>query len=159
MRVGILSPIAPERIGGGYTFEQEIFERILELAPRSKHEFVIFEGFRGAKNSIKAPGFRSVPLRRPLADHLVLRKRRFPWEKKWIDTALNREGIQFFLNTNFEAVTLTIPFSTIVCDLQHRLQPEFPEVSANGEWEKRETFYSQVLKHAAFVIVGTEAGK
>src|SRR5260370_28179692 len=62
MRVGLLSPIAPERIGGGYTFDQEIFGR-------------------------------------------------------------------------------------------------FPEVSSGGEWEKRETFYSQVLERAAFVIVGTEAGK
>ena len=159
MRVGLLSPIAPEKIGGGYTFEQEIFERILELAPASKHEFAIFEGFRGAKARTRAPGFKYVPLQRPRFDFLVPRKRRFPWEFKWIDNVLNREGIEFFLNTTFEAVTLTIPFVAIVWDLQHRLQPFFPEVSANGEWEKRETFYSQVLEHAAFVIVGTEAGK
>lgn len=159
MRVGILSPIAPKEIGGGYTFEQEIFDQILKLAPDSKHGFVIFEGFRGAKNSIKPSGFRSASLKRPLSDHFVLRKRRFFWEKKWIDNVLNREGIEFFLNTTFEGVTLTIPFSAIVWDLQHRLQPHFPEVSANGRWEHRETFYSHVLKHAAFVIVGTQAGK
>jgi glycosyltransferase involved in cell wall biosynthesis len=159
MRVGILSPIAPEGIGGGYTFEQEIFERILELAPASKHEFVIFEGFRGAKTGPRSPGFKYVPLQRPRFDFLVPRKRRFPWEFKWIDRVLNREGIEFFLNTTFEAVTLTIPFVAIVWDLQHRLQPFFPEVSADGELEKRETFYSQVLGRAAFVIVGTEAGK
>jgi glycosyltransferase involved in cell wall biosynthesis len=159
MRVGILSPIAPERIGGGYTFEREIFERILELAPASNHEFVIFEGFRGAKAAPRLPGFKYVSFQRPRFDFLVPRKRRFPWEFKWIDNVLMREGIEFFLNTTFEAVTLRIPFSAIVWDLQHRLQPFFPEVSANGEWEKREGFYSQVLKHATFVIVGTEAGK
>lgn len=159
MRVGILSPIAPEGIGGGYTFEQEIFERILELAPASKHEFVIFEGFRASKVETKSPRFKYVPLQRPRFDFLVPRKRRFPWEFKWIDNALNREGIEFFLNTTFEAVTLTIPFLAIVWDLQHRLQPFFPEVSADGEWERRETFYSQVLERAAFVIVGTQAGK
>ena len=114
MRVGILAPIAPEKIGGGYTFEQEIFERLLELAPKSKHEFVIFEGFRGAKNSAKAPGFRCVRLKRPFLDYLVLRKRKFPWEHKWIDQALKAEGIEFFLNTTFEAVTLDIPFAAIV---------------------------------------------
>jgi len=159
MRVGILSPIAPERIGGGYTFEQEIFERILELAPASNHEFVIFEGFRGAKPGPRLPGFKYVSLQRPRFDFLVPRKRRFAWEFKWIDNVLKREGIEFFLNTTFEAVTLRIPFSAIVWDLQHRLHPFFPEVSANGEWEKREGFYSQVLKHATFVIVGTDAGK
>src|SRR5437588_2420080 len=81
MRVGILSPIAPERIGGGYTFEQEIFERILELAPTSKHEFVIFENFRGTKAETRSPRFKSVPLKRPIFDFLALRKRTFPWEK------------------------------------------------------------------------------
>jgi glycosyltransferase involved in cell wall biosynthesis len=159
MRVGLLSPIAPERIGGGYTFEQEIFDRILELAPASKHEFVIFEGFRGSKVETKSPHFKYLPLKRPLSDFLVLRKRTFPWEKKWIDRALEREKIEFFLDTTFEAVTVSIPFLAIVWDLQHRLQPFFPEVSSGGEWEKREIFYSQVLKRAAFVIVGTEAGK
>ena len=159
MKVGILSPIAPEHIGGGHTFEQEIFERILELATASKHEFVVFEGFRGAKSETRRPSFRYASLHRPRFDFLVPRKRRFPWEFKWIDNALNRERIDFFLNTTFEAVTLTIPFSAIVWDLQHRLQPFFPEVSANGEWKKREVFYSQVLKHATFVIVGTETGK
>ncbi|HVI81396.1 MAG TPA: glycosyltransferase family 1 protein [Chthoniobacterales bacterium] len=159
MRVGILAPIAPKEIGGGYTFEQEIFHQLLELAPASKHEFVIFEGFRDAKNGATVPGFRSASLRRPLWDHFVLRKRKFFWEFKWIDSALKHEGIEFFLNTTFEAVTLTIPFSAIVWDLQHRLQPHFPEVSANGMWEHREEFYSQVLKRATFVIVGTEAGR
>lgn len=159
MRVGILSPIAPEEIGGGYTFEQEIFDQVLKLAPESKHELVIFEGFRGGRTSVKPANFRTVSLRRPLTDRLVLRKRRFPWEYEWIDQVLNREGIEFFLNTTFEAVTLTIPFSAIVWDLQHRLQPQFPEVSANGMAEHREAFYSNVLKNAAFVIVGTQAGK
>jgi glycosyltransferase involved in cell wall biosynthesis len=159
MRVGILSPIAPEQIGGGHTFEQEIFQRIVELAAASQHEFVIFENFRRAKAVARLPGFKYASLQRPPLDFLVPRRRRFPWEFKWIDNALRREGIDFFLNTTFEAVTLTIPFSAIVWDLQHRLQPSFPEVSANGEWEKRENFYSKVLAHATFVIVGTEAGK
>lgn len=159
MKVGVLSPIAPAEIGGGFTFEQEVFQQLLELAPRSKHEIVIFEGFRGARSLAKPAGFRSVSLKRPRRDHLILRKRRFPWEHKWIDNVLRREGIEFFLNTTFEAVTLTIPFLAIVWDLQHRLQPHFPEVSANGMWEHREAFYSQVLKRASFVVVGTDAGK
>ena len=43
MKVGLLKPIAPEHIGGGYTFEHEILERIQELAPKSSHEFVMLE--------------------------------------------------------------------------------------------------------------------
>src|SRR5215472_13883305 len=159
MRGGILSPIAPEQIGGGYTFEQEIFSQILELAPASRHEFVIFENFRGAKPGNRSSNFRYVSLKRPFIDRLVLRKRRFSWEHQWIDGTLQAEKFEFFLNTTFEAVTLSIPFLAIVWDLEHRLQPFFPEVSANGMLEHREKYYSQVLKHAAFVIVGTNAGK
>ncbi|HXY60429.1 MAG TPA: glycosyltransferase family 1 protein [Chthoniobacterales bacterium] len=159
MRVGILSPIAPEQIGGGYTFEQEIFGQVLELAPASGHEFVIFENFRGAKPGNRSSNFKYVSLKRPLIDRLVLRKRRFSWEHRWIDETLRAEKIAFFLNTTFEAVTLSIPFLAIVWDLEHRVQPFFPEVSANGTWEHRESYYTQVLKRAAFVVVGTEVGK
>src|SRR5262249_18154305 len=131
----------------------------LELAPSSNHEFVIFEGFRGAKPGNRSHGFKYVALKRPARDFLVLRKRTFPWEEKWIDNVLGREKIEFFLNTTFAAVFLTFPFLAIVWDLQHRLQPFFPEVSARGQWERRENFYSHVLKRAAFIVVGTEAGK
>ena len=44
-------------------------------------------------------------------------------------------------------------------DLQHRLQPFFPEVSANGEWASRERRASERLRRAARIIVGTEVGK
>jgi glycosyltransferase involved in cell wall biosynthesis len=81
------------------------------------------------------------------------------WEHRWVDTILEREKIEFLLNTTFETVTVNTPFLAVVWDLQHRLQPFFPEVSLNGEWLRREEFYSQVLRRAAFVVVGTQAGK
>ena len=34
-----------------------------------------------------------------------------------------------------------IPYVMAVHDLQHRLQPEFPEVSADGEWAWREYLF------------------
>jgi glycosyltransferase involved in cell wall biosynthesis len=156
MRVGILSPGAPESLGGGHTFEHEIFDCVLECASASKHEFIIFEGFNGAKASRKRSSFKHVDLKRP---RRLARDRGFPWERKWISDILKREQIEFFLNTSFETITVDIPFSVVVLDLQHRLQPFFPEVSADGVWKSRENFFSQTLKRAAFVIVGTDAGK
>jgi glycosyltransferase involved in cell wall biosynthesis len=159
MRVGILSPTAPAKIGGGYTLEHEIFERVLEVAPASKHQLVIFEGFRESTTKTRPSGFKTVPLKRPLGGHLDVRGRTFVWEHRWVDTILEREKIEFLLNTTFETVTVNTPFLAVVWDLQHRLQPFFPEVSLNGEWLRREEFYSQVLRRAAFVVVGTQAGK
>ncbi len=154
MRVGILSPVAAENLGGGHTFDHEIFERVLDCADGSKHEFVIFD--RNAKAKSLWPQFQHVDLTRP---RLARRARGYPWEQKWIGEILKREKIEFFLNTSFETITVDIPFLVVVLDLQHRLQPFFPEVSADGVWKSRENFFAQTLKRAAFVIVGTDAGR
>ena len=52
-----------------------------------------------------------------------------------------------------------VPFVTTLWDLQHRLQPYFPEVSAYGNWQRREQLHSTLLNRASYVIAGTEVGK
>jgi glycosyltransferase involved in cell wall biosynthesis len=44
-------------------------------------------------------------------------------------------------------------------DLQHRLQPEFPEVSAHGEWERRESLHRHVIHNATLLVADSEVGK
>lgn len=44
-------------------------------------------------------------------------------------------------------------------DLQHRLQPEFPEVSKNGEYRRREYFYTRSIPTAAAILTDSETGK
>jgi len=41
-----------------------------------------------------------------------------------------------------------VPYIVAVHDLQHRLQPEFPEVSAHGEWKLREFANRNCIGHA-----------
>jgi glycosyltransferase involved in cell wall biosynthesis len=165
MRVGILAPVAPEGIGGGYTLEREIFEQVLECAQTSHHEFVVFEGLKGCRAENKRSSVRYVSLKGTLpargysALRNIAKRKTYWWEKRWIGNILKRERIEFFLGTSFEALTLEIPFLVIVWDLQHRLQPFFPEVSSGHIWQRRENFFSQVLRRAAYVIAGTEAGK
>jgi glycosyltransferase involved in cell wall biosynthesis len=171
MRVGLLSPVAPETIGGGYTFEHEIFERVLECAATSKHELVVFERLKGRRAEIASPNLKRVVLRRPFVANvssalnsvprtLRLRpKRPYRCENKWIGHILKREKIEFFLNISPLTVSLEIPFLAIVWDLQHRLQPFFPEVSSGGTWQRREDDFSEALQRAAFVITGTQASK
>jgi glycosyltransferase involved in cell wall biosynthesis len=151
MRVGILSPSVSPTLGGGHTFEHEIFEQVMALAPGSNHEFVIFD--RSKNSAITAE------IRKCKRMSLPQRGRGYPWENKSVARILKREKIEFFLNTSFETITLDIPFLVIVLDLQHRLQPFFPEVSLGGVWKSRENFFSQELRRAAFVIAGTEAGR
>lgn len=52
-----------------------------------------------------------------------------------------------------------LPYLMAVHDLQHRLHPEFPEVSADGEWERREYLFGNGVKFAAGILVDSEVGK
>lgn len=52
-----------------------------------------------------------------------------------------------------------IPYAVAIHDIQHRLHPEFPEVSANGEWETREFRIGNCVRNAAAVLVDSEVGR
>jgi glycosyltransferase involved in cell wall biosynthesis len=72
-----------------------------------------------------------------------------------------RNGVQLMLypfpiSWSFEA---GIPYVMAIHDLQHRLQPEFPEVSAQGEWERREYLFRNGARHATLLLADSEVGK
>jgi PAS domain S-box-containing protein len=52
-----------------------------------------------------------------------------------------------------------LPYVMAVHDLQHRLQPEFPEVSADGEWEYREYLFRNGCRYATLIIADSNVGK
>lgn len=52
-----------------------------------------------------------------------------------------------------------IPYVMAIHDLQHRLQPEFPEVSACGEWERREYLFQKGARYATLLFADSEVGK
>jgi glycosyltransferase involved in cell wall biosynthesis len=52
-----------------------------------------------------------------------------------------------------------VPYVMAVHDLQHRLQPEFPEVSADGQWESREHLFRNGARYATLLLADSEVGK
>lgn len=52
-----------------------------------------------------------------------------------------------------------VPYVMAVHDLQHRLHPEFPEVSADGEYERREYLYANGISRALVVLTDSEVGR
>jgi glycosyltransferase involved in cell wall biosynthesis len=52
-----------------------------------------------------------------------------------------------------------LPYVLAIHDLQHRLQPEFPEVAANGEWEWREYRFRNGARYATLLLADSEVGK
>jgi len=52
-----------------------------------------------------------------------------------------------------------VPFIMAIHDLQHRLQPQFTEVSANGEWERREFLFRNACHYGTVILADSQIGK
>src|SRR5262249_3520739 len=64
-----------------------------------------------------------------------------------------------FLGTVAMPFEASIPYVLMIHDLQHRLQPEFPEVSAGDEWGRREYYFHNGLRYATLILTDSEVGK
>jgi len=173
MNVGIFIKALHPESGGGYIFQEEVLKSLCELSEQTRHSFVIF--FSGKKEDL--------PLELCRANITVVPSR-YNWYRKILSglsaTHIGRD-IQNIFRRNISSISpslikkyrieffwfptshflgvVDVPYMTTVWDLQHRLQPWFPEVSAGGEWIFREEYYRNVLQRATYVIAGTNAGK
>lgn len=176
LRVGLhLSAPAPTR-GGGFTITGEVLTALARAAPSGRHELTTF-GWHDPTDYY-APGvppLPHLPLPMPLraqraglsrvsrsADRLLGIHSGGLWGE------LNDPLLGRYLARRFDLIwyleqsvclTLEVPFITTVWDTGHRRFPFLPELSADGEWERRERTFRAVLPRAAAVVVGTEAGK
>jgi glycosyltransferase involved in cell wall biosynthesis len=157
--------LAPET-GGGHTYEHDIVDALAAARDTAKHEIVTAgpspdppDGW-GAGSYVSLGGDRVGRLtgrvRRRVA--ATLAPRGAPSPKTWLDRLLDANGIDLIWCVAAGAPTYSLPYVTTIWDLQHRLQPVFPEVAASGEWLHRERFFAREIGGAAMVIVGTSAG-
>jgi len=170
MKVGVV--LGPSEVGGNTTFQDEVFQALIGL--ESKHTFVAFgylteeqaRGASAAKHLQFFPFPRSLPERAifkftriaasVVADLPILRNRL--QVTNWLQRAVRDLGIEvvWFVIPYME---VDVPYIFTVLDLQHRLQPWFPEVSANGRWRGREKSYATAIPRASVVIAYSEVGK
>jgi glycosyltransferase involved in cell wall biosynthesis len=179
MNIAIFINNTPEDVGGGYTFELELVREIERNGIGDKHKVIAFGwqaenasdsqqlkniryvslvmpkkgGFRSAYESIRDRLFRAI-FKNKARRNARIRKQahiRRTLEENKID-------IVWALNPFFMPVS-DYPYIYTVWDLQHRLQPYFPEVSIDDEWGRRENYYSEKVRKASIVVTGTEAGK
>lgn len=171
MKVGIyLGQQAPD-VGGGYTFQEEILRSFLQGASASKHNFCVicneqhvrhYEGLASGAANVKVAGLPKATLLERIKNRLKISSS-FAREQfkapNPLDRLASRYGIDLIWCLSAGPVLVEIPYITVVWDLQHRLQPWFPEVSAEGQWDFRESSYSWFLRRATAVIAGNDAGK
>lgn len=178
MKVGIaLTGVVPAD-GGAYTFAVELLQALDRQRANSAHELVLcchdgageFAGIVTDFGSIDLDAQRTSVLsfQERLMERLpdlmarvmrrtVLRSRRRP---AWDERVLRREGIEFLVRlVPWQNLTLDIPYATTLWDIQHRLNPWFPEVSAGGEWDRREHATAELLRRASLIYVGTREGQ
>ena len=164
MNVGVFFPGFSPSDGGGYTFEQEILNALIALAPHSNHRFTLF--FNSPCDSMEGLNIKSVflsPNTPPKNDLFSQSLRKLGLVKTpgsvLLQQAALKEQVEFFWFPTFGSQPVDIPYIATVLDLQHCLQPWFPEVSQNGLWDYREKYYSVFLRRAAYIITGAQAGK
>lgn len=74
---------------------------------------------------------------------------------------LRRRGIKLMVYPAPSALSFEagIPFIMAVHDLQHRLHPEFPEVAADGNFQRREYLFRNAARYATLLLADSEVGK
>ena len=81
-----------------------------------------------------------------------------PPEQRFRDEVASRKIDMLWYN-HINPIDAGVPYVIDVWDLQHRLQPWFPEVSDHGEWRLRETIWEEAVGRAAIVTVGSQEAK
>ena len=154
MRIGIAISKDDPQIGGGLTYIQEILVAINSVLAESRHTFYLI-GYEPEKpthlGNIQLPWLtlRQAELlsRPPARDYEY-----FP------DIVAANLDLICYLQPWMGEI-LDIPYISTVWDLQHRLQPFFPEVSLFGEFDRREEMYRRSLQRAAYIVTPNEVGK
>ena len=65
----------------------------------------------------------------------------------------------FFPNWDKEAYQQEVPFLTFIPDIQHLLQPQFPEVGDKYSWMEREKHVRNLVRYASMLIVDSQVAK
>jgi glycosyltransferase involved in cell wall biosynthesis len=162
MKIALTHPRIPATEGGGHTFYQEILAAIGRISTQTRHQFVAVGWDAVMPTELKGTHIEYKSLQEVFSRSI--------WEKvqRRLSGKKNSDVITDFLRTNqvemivdfstANPLSEDIPFVNVVWDLQHRVQPYFPEVSVGGEWDRREQRLRRCLPRAAAVIVGTKVG-
>lgn len=158
--------LAPET-GGGHTYERDIVAALAAARGSTRHDLVTVGHDPDPPDGWSAGSY--VSLHRNLVARISGRLRRglaaspdqgrWRSRRRWPDKVFEEHGIDLIWCVAPGVPTHALPYVTTIWDLQHRLQPVFPEVASHGEWEERERFFSREIGQAAIVIVGTAAGR
>ena len=173
MRVGIYPGPTKPTDGGSFTIVSEICRALSKRVGQGRHEFVLLATEDSFDLQSACHGMRVLTLEGEVCPTSTLGRIRrkatslaqlaagVDWKPNYAaDKFLGAHDIDIvWYPSVWNCLTLDVPYFTTVWDIQHRLQPFFPEVSQGREWNIRERQFSSVLRRAALIVTGTEAGR
>jgi glycosyltransferase involved in cell wall biosynthesis len=174
MRIGI-HPALKRQDGGIYQYTVTMLHALRDWTvgalagyERCRDEFVIFAHDPGheALRLLAGPAWTIRTFRPPWAPQGrpeggrpldPTRPRRQDDMRRW----LLQCGVELMIypsphRLSFEA---GVPFIMAIHDVQHRLQPEFPEVSADGEALRREYLFRNAVRRATLLLADSDVGR
>lgn len=171
LRIGIYFGDFRPEIGGAYTYMADLLGALDEMVSDSQHHYVLLchpAAIQALRLQLGSPNVTLAPIDPPsrLALSIIGLKyfsSLFRWVWRWhgaVERTAKHHDVQLLWFLGVVATECPdIPYVATLWDLQHRLQPFFPEVGITRIWDKREQFYGYFLRRAAYCVTGTETGK
>jgi glycosyltransferase involved in cell wall biosynthesis len=172
MNIGIYIGNMDPGSGGGYTFQESLLLQLNKID--TNHQFTVF--YKGQlPASLKEIKLNKIAVDKKYSNQVFYSKINYQFLSILKKLRLYRKNVYRFSDLeltagkeNIELIWLpsqdyipigTLPYFFTVWDLQHRLQPYFPEVSEKNIWQQRENTFGEAIRKASYVITGTQAGK
>ena len=177
MRVGITRSKADLEDGGIFQYEQAFLAALGEISPRVSNELVYISATnRDLVTLARTAGlsFQGLPVQ--VLDEVHKRRMDYVGPQEISSSAIDPDRIFYDragadrlrkchidlllqLSPVSNAFSMRLPFVCPIFDLNHRLQPEFPEVSEDGEFQRREYFYINTCRYATLVLADSPIGR
>lgn len=168
-KIGII--LSSEPGAGVFQYTQAILDALLSFPPE-EYELVAAYGDPTWLTHVPSDRMKAVPIRDSLWDRAVNRGwhiahlsnslwRKVAYGLNATVRTLVRERCDLWICPAHERWVFRAPIEALgtVHDLMHRYEPQFPEVSANGQYEQREFHFRETCKWAKGVLVDSEIGK
>lgn len=153
MRIAVVSSEIAIDQGGAWTFTNSLLNELQTYS--GGHEFVVWPFAQPATKTIAHRIGRRIAKMLPGAADWATQA-----NAAQLETRAIQEGVDLIWFLNAAEPIARVPYIATVWDLQHRLQPWFPEVRWSGwTWDAREAYYSRVIAGATRVVVGTQEGR
>lgn len=156
MKIGVFIATTKGK-GGTYQYSLSFIQALKKT--KLKDNFVLFSSnkvFKKEKREVKL--FRIRRFLGGLYDNLLRADLSLRINRK-LDFRKNGFDLMLYPVVHSSCFQQKIPYIVCIHDLQHRINPQFPEVSQKGEWKQREFLYKNSLEKAAAIIAESKTGK